>query len=126
MINLVSDNWKGLNNFTGFLFLDNVEAVTLKPNPLNDIDFVNSELIRYMNDRGFEYSLYVERAGCYHYHGVIAYSNWNMWNNFRRWFNRIFGYINVSRKDTGNLNGWYDYCTKVHDQELIDNTEYMF
>lgn len=133
MTHIVSTKWEDLGDFSGLMYLDNVEAVTLKPNPTKyeSIEQLNQILVEYLTKRSFDYCLYIEKAGAYHYHGIIAFPSYNMWQNFRRWFNKNYGYIHISPKNNENLCGWYNYCIKTdkpqkNTSEKINNKIYMF
>lgn len=113
-MSLICSLWQGLGDFTGMLFLDNVEAVTIKPDPkkYTDIETINTKLKEYMDNRCINYSLHLEEGGQYHYHGIISYENWKQYTNLRRWLNNNIGHIHISPKNNERLCGWYKYCIK--------------
>jgi len=125
-------------NMTEFMHYDNCHAVTIKPSCENwygtNRSSMEARMETYFKKLKIDYALFPENPdGNLHYHGVIVTPTQKHYDNFRRWFNRLYGFIHTSVKlktPDGHMynNGWEQYCKKFINNcpQTVDNKVYMF
>lgn len=105
------------DDFIAFL-KDNSTAlcVTLKPKPSDDKTFpdkyeIYGHFADYCKRNQIDYYFQKEVAGQVHYHGIMNFPTQKQRKNFQKWYNRNYGFFNVSDR-SGDLMNWYLYVHK--------------